>query len=147
VFRATAGRQLLGPTVIQLLRKVRVRQEANREAAGAAWPEVFYEGERLELVFTNPMGGFVLRQHVDRTIRRAAAEIGLEPRHLGTHDGRRSVVTSLYASGDFDLADVARFVGHADVSTTKGYVQTEGERPTIVSQKALELLDPRPRRG
>ena len=144
---STAGRQLLGPTVVELLRKRRLRQEANREAAGAAWPEVLYEGERVDLVFTNPMGGFVLRQHVDRTIRRAAAEIGLDPSHLGTHDGRRSVVTSLYASGDFDLADVARFVGHADVSTTKGYVQTEGERPMIVSQKALELLDLRPRRG
>ena len=42
----------------------------------------------------------------------------------------------------FDLEDVARFVGHANVSTTKGYVQTEGERPVMISQKALELLDP-----
>ena len=68
--------------------------------------------------------------------------IGLDPSQFGTHDGRRSVVTNLYASGVFDLEDAARFVGHANVSTTKGYVQTEGERPVMVSQKALELLDP-----
>jgi integrase len=83
---------------------------------------------------------------VDREIRKAAAAIGLDPRHIATHDGRRSVITNLYASGDMDLEDVARFVGHSDVSTTKGYVQSEGERPVIVSRKALELLDPRRRR-
>ena len=42
----------------------------------------------------------------------------------------------------FDLADVARFVGHSDVATTRGYVQSEGSRPLRVSQRALELLDP-----
>ena len=138
----TAGRQLLGPTVVELLRKHQVRQAAWREAAGEAWPDVVYEGEHLDLVFTNPMGGRVLRQHVDRAIRKAASQIGLDPSQFGTHDGRRSVVTNLYASGVFELEDVARFVGHANVSTTKGYVQTEGERPVMVSQKALELLDP-----
>jgi integrase len=60
-----------------------------------------------------------------------------------THDGRRSVVTNLYGSGDLDLADIARFVGHSDVSTTRGYIQGEGERPLLMSKNALELLDPR----
>jgi integrase len=142
----TAGRQLLGPTVVELLRKQRVRQAAHREAVGPAWPEVVYQGECLDLVFTNAAGRPVQRSHVDRAIRKSAAMIGLDPRHIATHDGRRSVVTNLYASGTFDLNDVARFVGHSDVSTTKAYVQSEGERPKIVSQKALELLDPRPRR-
>ena len=140
----TAGRQLLGPTVVELLRKQRVLQDTYREAAVTAWPAISYEGEHLELVFTNPAGRLVLRQHVDRAIRTAAGRIGIDASQLGTHDGRRSVVTNLYASGDFDLADVARFVGHADVNTTKGYVQTEGERPRMVSQRALELLDARP---
>ncbi len=142
----TAGRQLLGPTVVELLRKQQSRQRALREAAGEAWPVVEYGGERLDLVFTNVTGKPVQRSHVDREIRKAAAAIGLDPRHIATHDGRRSVITNLYASGDMDLEDVARFVGHSDVSTTKGYVQSEGERPVIVSQKALELLDPRRRR-
>jgi hypothetical protein len=28
------------------------------------------------------------------------------------------------------------------VATTRGYVQHEGDRPTMVSRKAFELLDP-----
>ncbi len=141
----TAGRQLLGPTVVELLRKQRARQDAERSKTAEVWPDVVYDGERLDLVFTNSAGQPILRQHVDRAIRRAGAAIGLDPSQLGTHDGRRSVVTNLYASGDFDLADVARFVGHSDMATTRGYVQSEGERPLIVSRKALLVLDPQQR--
>ena len=52
------------------------------------------------------------------------------------------MVTNLYASGSLDIADVARFVGHTDVATTRGYIQHEGERPRQVSEKAFQLLDP-----
>jgi len=52
------------------------------------------------------------------------------------------MVTNLFASGTVDLEDVARFVGHNDVATTRGYVQHEGDRPRQVSERALELLDP-----
>jgi integrase len=140
---STAGRQLLGPSVVEFLRKHKVRQDANRVQAGASWQPVVYEGEQLDLVFTNQRGGPVLRQHVDRAIRNAAERIGLDRATICTHDGRRSVITNLYSSGTFELVDVARFVGHADTSTTRGYVQTEGERPLVVSKRALELLDPR----
>ena len=52
------------------------------------------------------------------------------------------MVTSLFASGSLDLEDVARFVGHNDVATTRGYVQHEGDRPRKVSERALHFLDP-----
>lgn len=84
----------------------------------------------------------MLRQHVDKAIRAAATAAGLDSTGLGTHAGRRSVVTNLYASGSLDLADVARFVGHTDSATTRGYVQHEGERPRQISEKAFLLLDP-----
>ncbi len=87
----------------------------------------------------------MLRQHVDRAIR-AAVRAGLDPSGLGTHAGRRSVVTNLYASGSLDVADVARFVGHSETSTTRAYAQHEGERPRQVSEKAFRLLNPRPRK-
>ena len=138
----TAGRQLLAPTVVEALHRHRLSQSAERSTVGVEWPSVVYAGEQLDLVFTTPTGKVMLRQHVDRAIRAAANRAGLDPHGLGTHAGRRSVVTNLYASGDFDLADVARFVGHSDVATTRGYVQHEGERPALVSQKAFELLDP-----
>ncbi len=85
------------------LRKDPTRHAAYREAAGAAWPDVGYEGEHLDLVFTNPVGGPVLRQHIDRAIRKAASQICFDPSQFGTHDGRRCVVTNLYASGVFEL--------------------------------------------
>jgi site-specific recombinase XerD len=117
-------------------------QAADRAAAGDLWPTVVYDGEQLNLVFTTPSGKPMLRQHVDRAIRAAAKHAGFDPTGLGTHAGRRSVVTNLYASGVLDLGDVARFVGHTDTATTRGYVQHEGERPRQVSEKAFQLLDP-----
>lgn len=139
--RGTAGWQLLGPSVVQLLRRRRELQALDWERAGG-WPQAEYEGEFFDLVFTTPEGKPMLRQNVDRAIRTAARRAGFDQSQLATHTGRRSVVTNLYASGSFDLADVARFVGHSDVATTRGYVQHEGDRPTMVSRKAFELLDP-----
>jgi len=48
----------------------------------------------------------------------------------------------LYADGNLNLADVARHVGHADTSTTAGYVRSFSQRPAATARKAAELLDP-----
>ncbi len=109
---------------------------------GVAWPTIDYDGEHLDLVFTAANGNPMLRQHVDKAIRTAAEKAGIDSKGLGTHAGRRSVVTNLFASGSLDLEDVARFVGHTDTATTRGYVQHEGDRPRQISIRALELLDP-----
>jgi integrase len=140
----TAGGLLLAPSVVELLRDRRELQLEDRAKLGEdAWPQpVEYDGEELDLVFTTAAGKPALRQHVDRDVRRAARSVGLDPSHLGTHTGRRSVVTNLYRSGQLDIADIASYVSHADVSTTRGYVQDEGDRPAAVSRKAFELLDP-----
>lgn len=142
----TAGRQLLAPTALALLRAHRERWLEMRDRSAVEWPETTYQGETLDLIFVNQSGKPMLRQHIDKAIRKAAQEIGIDPSEIGTHTGRRSVVTNLYASGDLDLEDVARFVGHSDVSTTRGYVQSEGERPQMVSRKAFEILDSAPGR-
>jgi site-specific recombinase XerD len=105
-------------------------------------PTVAYGGEQLDLVFTTAYGTPTLRQRVDRAIRKAAERADIDPAGLGTHAGRRSVVGNLFASGSLDLEDVARFVRHNDVATTRGYVQHEGVRSRQVSERALELLDP-----
>lgn len=137
----TAGRQLLAPTTLRLLVAHSDRWHRLRDESDVPWSALSYQGEELELVFVNQSGGLMLRQYVDKAIRKAAVAAGLDPTGIGTHTGRRSVVTNLYASGDLDLDDVARFVGHSDVSTTRGYVQSEGERPQMVSRKAFSILD------
>ena len=90
--------------------------------------------------------------HVDRrprqppgryqTIERVAGLAGLDPTGLGTHAGRGTVMTVMYAEGGLDLADIARHVGHADAATTAGYVRNLGKRPASTARRAAELLDP-----
>ena len=142
--RGATGLQMLGRTVVSLLRARHDLSQADRASYPGPWPTVEYDGEQLDLVFTTANGTPTLRQHVDRAIRKAAERAGIDSAGLGTHAGRRSVVTNLFASGSLGLEDVARFVGHNDVATTRGYVQHEGDRPRQVSERALELLDPQP---
>ena len=49
------------------------------------------------------------------------------------------MVTNLFASGSLDLEDVAQFLGHNDVATTRECVRHGSDRPRHVSERALEL--------
>lgn len=134
------GEHILLPGVIKRLERWRVVQAGERAAAGAVWHTHRYEGRRLDLVFTNPVGGLVPRQAIDKLGRRIAESIGIDPTGLGTHAGRRSVVTALYSAGE-TLDDVARHVGHRSTATTAGYVAALGERPKRTAAVAAQLLD------
>lgn len=94
------------------------------------------------MVFTTITGQLSARQTVLQTIERAAKAAELDPSGLGTHAGRRTVITALYADGGIDLADIARHVGHSDTSTTAEYVKRLGNRPLDTARRAAELLDP-----
>jgi site-specific recombinase XerD len=91
-------------------------------------------------VFTNPTGGLVLRQAVAKIVEQAGKTAGIAA-ELGTHTGRRTVVTTLFVDGDEALEDIARFVGHARPATTAGYVKRLGRRPHAVAQRAAAILD------
>ena len=127
------------PTVVALLEKRRAMQDVER-AAAPAWATITYGGERINLVFTNPLGGLVLRQAVAKVIKQAAKTAGITA-DLGTHTGRRTVVTTLFVDGDEALEDVAPFVGHARPAITAGYVKCLGRRPHAVAQRAAAILD------
>jgi integrase len=134
------GEHFLSPTVVALLRTHRERQV--QEQSAAPWWETYtYEGEGLDLVFTTPVGGLVLRQAVAKVVKQAARTAGiLVP--ISTHDGRRSVITALWAVGGESLDDIADYVGQADTKTTAGYVKRLGRRPKTVADRAAKLLDP-----
>jgi hypothetical protein len=94
----------------------------------------------VSLVFTTPIGGLVLRQTVAKVIKQAAKTAGITA-ELGTHAGRRTVVTTLFVDGDEALEDIAHFVGHARPTTTPGYVKRLGRRPQAVAKRAAAVLD------
>jgi integrase len=133
------GEHWLMPTVVTLLGKRKEIQAAERSAA-PHWQTHTYEGEEISLIFTTPDGGLVLRQTIAKLVKRAAQSVGI-PFDLGTHAGRRTVVTTLFVDGHEALEDIARFVGHAKPSTTAGYVRRLGRRPQDVAQRAAAVLD------
>ncbi len=127
---------------VEPLRRRHDEQEGERQHSPVEWPEHTYDGERLSMVFTTSGGQLSARQTVLQTIDRAAKAVGIDPTGLGTHAGRRTVITALYADGGVDLADIARHVGHSDTSTTAEYVKRLGNRPVDPARRAAELLDP-----
>lgn len=136
---ATRGVIHLAPRTAELLRARRKAQAAERLRAGPAWESVTYEGEPIEPVFTNLRGGLMLRQHVDKGLRDALGAVGLP--ELGTHAGRRSAITALAVDG-VAVDDIARLVGHASPTTTRGYVADLRQRPRQVAEHAHRVLDP-----
>ena len=132
----------LAPIAVAHLRQRQQRQQAEQTAAGNLWVEHRYDGHPISLVFTTATGALVNRQAVTKAIEQAARLAGIDPTGLGTHSGRRTVITALYADGGVDLADIARHVGHTDTATTASYVRDLGRRPEITAHRAAQLLDP-----
>ncbi len=127
--------------VADMLRARRVAQATERLRAGELWTPYQYNGEVVHPVFTDPGGQLIRRQAVTKAIRRMAVTAGIGADRIGTHTGRRTVVTALYAEAGVDLADIARHVGHASTSTTAGYVRDLGRRPQQTAETAARLLD------
>ena len=136
------GLHHLTPGVVSALRQRRTAQLEDRLRAGRAWELHSYEGEDVDLVFTTATGGLLLRQTVSKAVTAAAERAGIDPKGLGTHGGRSTAITALYSEEGLDLADVARHVGHANPTTTAGYVRHLGRRPITTTQAASRLLDP-----
>jgi len=136
------GEHQLVPTVVELLRERRVQQTKERLACPHPWPDHDYDGRVVHPVFTTPEGQLVLRQSITKSLTRAAEAAGISTTKLGTHTGRRSVVTALYAEAGESIDEIARFIGHASPATTAGYVRDLGSRPAAFAQRAAHLLDP-----
>lgn len=137
----TQGTIELPPTLVQLLQQRELDQQLEREMAGPAWATHTYEGEALDMVFTDRRGRLMLYHRLRDAVTDCCESAGIDPRGVATHTGRRTVITALYTAG-LDLSDVARFVGHTQPSTTAGYVQHLGNRPATTAALARDLLDP-----
>jgi integrase len=136
------GVHLLAPGVADALQRRRVQQEAERATAGERWAgPCEYKGREVSLVFTTTDGRIVNRQIITKVIASAAEQAGLDVRRLGTHVGRRSVITALYAHGEASIDEIAHHVGHDSAATTAGYVRDLGRRPERTAALAADLLD------
>jgi integrase len=130
----------LPPRVVSMLRARRVAQAAERLAAGELWQRPTFDGAPVDLVWSTQTGGVVRRQAIDRLHRDVAKRVGIDPTSLGTHAGRRSLVTNAYRAGEA-IDDIARLVGHARPATTVGYVRDLGERPKRVAERVAALYE------
>lgn len=140
----TRGLVHLTPTVVALLETRRVTQAEKRVQLAEAWQVCRYEGREIDLVFTSGDGRPVPRQALHRAARDACARVGIDTDRVGTHTARRSVVSLAYQAG-IDIGDVAKLVGHAQPSTTAGYLVDRGNRPRDVAERVGNLIDPAPR--
>jgi integrase len=140
--QGAAGKHHLAAGTVELLRARRKTQAVERLASASPWPSHTYHGHILAPVFTTTTGGLVNRQAIAKLIVRSAERAGIDPHGLSTHTGRRTAVTVLYAEAGLDLADIARYVGHADQAITAGYVRALGQRPKTTATAAAAILDP-----
>jgi site-specific recombinase XerD len=131
------GTHVLTPGVVARLRQ---HLAAQLDEGHGTLPSRTYGSRSINLVFTTADGGLVARQAIDKLMRDKAAELGIDAQRLGTHVGRRTVVTALYTAGE-DLEDIARHVGHRSTVTTAGYVAALGNRPKATADRAAALLD------
>lgn len=139
--RNTAGVHFLPPTVVAALRAHRERQDIERATVGSAWVQQTYRGAPIDLVFLTPFGRLPTSQKLFAAVRAVCEAAGVDPAAVGTHTGRRSVVTALFQAG-VPLEDIAHHVGHGSPAITRGYVQDLGERPRATAALAARLLDP-----
>jgi len=94
------------------LRRQRARQDAAREAAGAAWQD------RDGLAFTDTIGRPVGPQRVSVAFQRAREAAGL-PR-VRFHDLRHSAATLMLAEG-VPLAVISEWLGHSGIAITAAH--------------------------
>jgi integrase len=105
---AAARRIVLGPDLVELLRRHRRRQATERLAAGPAWQDT-------DTVFAELDGRAMHPNKASTTFTRAVAAAGLPP--IGLHGLRHTHATMLLRAG-VPIPAVAQRLGHADASIT-----------------------------
>ena len=107
---------VLGAPAMQALR-------ALREKAGAVWPDLAGDKERL---FLNARGGALTTRSIERQLKKWLAAAGL-PADVTPHKLRHSFATHMLDAGA-DLRSVQEMLGHASLSTTQIYTHVSVER-------------------
>jgi integrase/recombinase XerD len=111
-------------------------------AAVRAWLERRGTPAQHEPLFLNACGQRLTRSGVAYILQRTRARAGLKPRHasrLTPHVIRHTTAMHLLRSG-VDITTIAAWLGHAQLSTTHGYVQID----LRMKQQALAQIEAPP---
>lgn len=130
----TRGSRHLPPVLHEPLRRLHHRQNEERMALG---PHRDPAGDGFLTVGIRHQ--MVNRQAITKEIHRVCAAVGIDPEGVATHTGRRTVITNLFIDGAV-TEDIAAAVGHSDPATTRGYIQSLGDRPTVTAKRMAALL-------
>ena len=96
------------PFVVDVLQKVKLQQEQNRQQYGAVW-------DNTGFVFTNPLGEHLKAITVYKNFKKVMVQLGYD--NVRFHDLRHSYAVASIKSGD-DIKTVQENLGHATASFT-----------------------------
>lgn len=139
--RSTEGQRHLSAFLHGPLRKLRAFQLEEQLALG---PYLNRTGDGFLFIGTRHQ--MANRQAITKELHRICKALDIDTAGLGTHSGRRTVITNLYVDGAV-TEDIAAAVGHSDPATTRGYVQSLGDRPTATARRMAEMLQAAPANG
>jgi integrase len=121
----------MSPQVIELLKRQRKLQQAQKELAGDQWDEA-----ENRYVFTTPFGKPIEPRNLLRSVQLAVAKTDIDPKGVGVHTLRHSAASNMLDAG-VPITVVSRILGHDDIQTT---VNTYGHLMAGSSRSALEGL-------
>src|SRR6266487_1718139 len=123
---ATSEREImLSPSVFAVLQEHRIRQREMQQRAGEKW-------QRLDLVFSNDKGGYLLKTTNTSKFHRLLARAGLP--EIRIHDLRYTAITLMMEMGINQKA-IQHRVGHAHLEQTWKYTHvSDAMQAEIVSR-------------
>lgn len=136
----SAGSLNLHPRAIELLKHHKAIQNAEKLAAGIAWPTHTYEGREIQPIFLNTAGQLTREQIVGKSLKVAMVRAKIDDPCSTTHMARRTLVTLLSEQG-VAVDAIAGFVGHSSPETTRRYIQNTKDRDARTTELAHAIID------
>lgn len=113
--RTRASLPLLDP-VAEALSEHRAQQQLEREAAGADWNDLEYEGREVDLIFRGRTGKPLTRPSVTKGFQRRLHDAGVA--RLRFHDLRHSAASVMMGPLRIPIKTVSEVLGHSSISIT-----------------------------
>ena len=125
----------VAPTVLNLIKGEKARQEKQREKSGERW------NNEMNLVFTNEFGGHLCHGTVYNNYKKVVRSLGMDEARF--HDLRHSFAVMCIENGD-DIKTIQSNLGHATSSFTLdvyGHVsQTMQQQSAMRMEKYIQSL-------